>query len=61
MFGKIKKATENEINLLLQRPSNYFKLSNEEQWDIDKSLGILDLEVTLTKSQQQKLNKHFGL
>jgi hypothetical protein len=25
-----------------QRPKNYFKLSTEEQWDIDKSLGILD-------------------
>lgn len=24
------------------RPKNYFKLSGEEQWAIDKSLGILD-------------------
>jgi len=25
-----------------QRPSNFFKLSGEEQWAIDKKLGILD-------------------
>lgn len=25
-----------------QRPANYDKLSPGEQWDIDKSLGILD-------------------
>lgn len=25
-----------------QRPSNYFSLSPEEQWSIDKNLGILD-------------------
>ena len=24
------------------RPSNYFELSGEEQWNIDKRLGILD-------------------
>lgn len=26
----------------LQRPTNYSQLSAERQWDIDKSLGILD-------------------
>ena len=25
-----------------QRPTNYFKLTSKEQWDIDKELGILD-------------------
>jgi len=25
-----------------ERPSNYFKLSEKTQWDIDKNLGILD-------------------
>lgn len=25
-----------------QRPKNYFSLSGEEQWAIDKKLGILD-------------------
>lgn len=27
-----------------QRPRNYFQLSGEEQWAIDKELGILDWE-----------------
>jgi len=25
-----------------QRPSNFFKLTPERQWEIDKDLGILD-------------------
>lgn len=25
-----------------RRPTNYFNLSEERQWEIDKSLGILD-------------------
>ena len=25
-----------------ERPSNFFQLTSEEQWDIDKALGILD-------------------
>ena len=25
-----------------QRPANFFKLSSEQQWEIDKHLGILD-------------------
>lgn len=25
-----------------KRPSNYFKLSSQSQWEIDKALGILD-------------------
>lgn len=31
-----------EFDLALQRPDDYFKLSAQEQWDIDKRLGILD-------------------
>jgi len=27
-----------------QRPSNYFKLSAQRQWEIDDDLGILDWE-----------------
>jgi len=25
-----------------QRPKNYFRLTSERQWEIDKELGILD-------------------
>ena len=27
---------------IFQRPKNYFKLSEQRQWEIDNSLGILD-------------------
>jgi len=37
--------TEREMfEASFQRPRNYFRLSAEEQWRIDKSLGILDWE-----------------
>ena len=35
--------TEGEMFLVsFQRPSNYFLLSGDTQWDTDKRLGILD-------------------
>jgi len=36
-------TTEREMfETSFRRPSNYFKLSGEQQWAIDKELGILD-------------------
>lgn len=31
-----------DFELAMTRPDNYFKLPPQEQWDIDKRLGILD-------------------
>jgi hypothetical protein len=45
MPGEHLMARKNEFQLAmaaLQRPLSYSKLSAERQWDIDKSLGILD-------------------
>lgn len=43
-----------------QRPKNYFKLSNERQWDIDKNLGILDWEGgNLSKEETKKFKEHY--
>lgn len=43
-----------------ERPSNYFKLSSERQYEIDKSLGILDwIGEGLTKSDKERFNKHY--
>jgi hypothetical protein len=43
-----------------ERPSNYFKLSEERQWEIDKSLGILDWEGKgLTKEDKERFKKHY--
>lgn len=40
--------------------SNYFKLSAESQWDIDKSLGILDWEGQgLSKEDIKRYKNHY--
>ncbi len=43
-----------------QRPSNFFHLSGEEQWEIDKRLGILDWQGdNLTKAEQERFSAHY--
>jgi len=43
-----------------QRPSNYFKLSTERQWYIDKELGILDwLGDDLSEDDIKKFKSHY--
>lgn len=43
-----------------ERPSNYFKLSSERQFEIDKSLGILDwIGEGLSKEDKKRFNKHY--
>jgi hypothetical protein len=43
-----------------QRPKNYFKLSAEDQWAIDKSLGILDWEGSgLSKEDEKRFRNHY--
>ena len=43
-----------------QRPKNYFKLSSERQWDIDKNLGILDWEGdNISKEETKKFKEHY--
>jgi hypothetical protein len=43
-----------------QRPKNYFKLSVERQWEIDKNLGILDWDgKNLSKEDLDRFNKHY--
>jgi len=37
----------------IQRPDNYGKLSAERQWDIDKSLGLLDWDGINMKAAQE--------
>jgi hypothetical protein len=52
--------TENEMfEKSFQRPSNYFKLDGERQWDIDKSLGILDWEGDLSVEEYTKFINHY--
>lgn len=45
-----------------QRPSDYFKLSPEKQWEIDNYLGILDWKGTdLSKEDIERFKKHYKL
>lgn len=55
--------TERQMfELSFQRPSNYFNLSGEEQWAIDKQLGILDWAgEDLTEEDMIRFNKHYRL
>lgn len=43
-----------------ERPSNYFKLSESQQWDIDGQLGILDWEgANLSDEQMSRFKNHY--
>ena len=43
-----------------QRPSKFFKLSAQRQWEIDKNLGILDWVGTgLSKEDKERFKKHY--
>ena len=42
------------------RPPNYFKLSAERQWEIDKELGILDWKGdNLTKEEKERFHSYY--
>lgn len=43
-----------------QRPSNYFKLSTERQWEIDDDLGILDWRgEDLSDEDKKRFKNHY--
>lgn len=43
-----------------QRPKNYFKLSEQRQWDIDATLGILDWQgSSLTTKEKERFINHY--
>jgi hypothetical protein len=43
-----------------ERPRNFLNLSPEEQWRIDKELGILDwMGINLTESQIKRLDDYY--
>lgn len=45
----------------MKRPGNYFKLPEQQQWEIDSNLGILDWDGKMTAEQQTRFNAHFGI
>lgn len=43
-----------------QRPSNYFKLAPQRQWEIDAELGILDWQgLGLTEEDKKRFKDHY--
>lgn len=43
-----------------KRPKNFFALTSQEQWDIDRELGILDMiEISLNCNQKERFNDHY--
>ena len=43
-----------------ERPSNFFKLTGERQWEIDKMLGILDwIGGNLTEEEKRRFDDHY--
>jgi hypothetical protein len=45
-----------------ERPRNYFRLSAEEQWAIDKNLGILDWwGKGLSAEQKKRYRDHYRI
>lgn len=43
-----------------ERPTNYFNLSEKEQWEIDSRLGILDWEGSdLTTADLKRFKDHY--
>jgi hypothetical protein len=43
-----------------KRPRNYFRRSQQEQWQIDKRLGILDWDGDdLSEDEVQRFQRHY--
>ena len=63
MILAVKTSSQREMfEKSFQRPSNYFKLSPERQWEIDKSLGILDWDGNdLNDEDIKRYNEYYGL
>jgi len=57
----MSNLTEREMfEKSFERPSNFFKLSNDDKWDIDKSLGILDWKgENLSEEDMNRFRNHY--
>jgi len=59
-FGKRAMGEREMFEMSFQRPSNFFQLTGEEQWDIDESLGILDWGGDdLSKEDIERFENHY--
>ena len=53
--------TEREMfEASFKRPKNFFKLDAEDQWAIDKNLGLLDWEgIGLTDADKERFKAYY--
>jgi len=57
------EETAVEFEKLFARPRHYHSMSGERQWETDKDLGILDVEIdqkNLTPEMKARYKKYFG-
>lgn len=60
MLKKYSMTEQQMFEKSFERPKNYFKLSPERQWEIDKELGILDWNGSnLTKEEIKRFKDHY--
>jgi hypothetical protein len=54
--------TEREMfEASFQRPTSYFELSEDNQWNIDRILGILDWKgLDLSKEDKKRFKAHYN-
>ena len=55
-------SVESDFEQLLKRPRNYFKLSAQRQWEIDKALGVLDVDIPeheITDDMRRRWEEYF--
>lgn len=57
----MSNLTEREMfEKSFERPKNFFKLTNDDKWDIDKSLGILDWKgENLSEEDMNRFRNHY--
>ena len=61
LIGENIMTQQDMFEAAFKRPKNFFKLSFERQWEIDKDLGILDWDGSdLTDEEKNRLQEHFA-
>ena len=58
-----REKTEREMfELSFKRPKDFFQLSSDQQWKIDKELGILDWNGEgLSEEDKWRFNQHYDI
>jgi hypothetical protein len=59
------RRTHLDFEALMMRPSYYFQVSEQSQWEIDAELGLLDIPCLtmslITDEQKERFHERFGV